>query len=411
MPNGSPARPAMVALRSVSVVTLLAAAHLALAQAKDEPKRPRLPADADTNSASTYYAYGRAQLERDPAAAADAFYWATRIDPLMPESYYGRRWALLLTDKGRFQRYMEDDRRTLESDEIKRVDSLFYYALTIDPFMYRGLDALLFRSYLNTLADDYLRRNNVNIQYDINRWLMQQPTSFKAWKAYGDGNLNEALKYYADAIRDARFKAELRAERGRLFFLVRQPDSALTELTQSVDELRKADKKDIVYVYESKALLEHSIGIVQQSLGNRAAAKEAFARALEEDLSYFPAHLQLANLAMSVNDTATAMSELDLAVQIRPNDPRLRFADGYALISTGKFEEADAQFRKAIEVDPFFASPYLMLALVLDSEGKAHEALAYYRAFLTHASQTDPRRKEAEEHVRELAKDAGEIDA
>ena len=409
MPNVSPAR-RIVSRWLLLIAVLVAAAHVSHAQTSaKEPKRPQLSADADTNSAASYFGYGRAQLARDPDAAADAFYWATRINPLMSEAYYGRRSALLLANK-RFQQYMDNDRRTLQSDEIKRIDSLYYYALTINPFMYRMLDAMLFRSYLNGFADEYLRRYNVNIQYDINRWLMQQPASFKAWKAYGDGNFSDALKYYADAIRDARFKADLRADRGRVFFQVRQPDSALAELTQALAELRKSDKNDLVYVYESKALLEHSIGLVQQSLGNAAAAKEAFAQALAEDLSYYPAHLQLANLAMAVSDTATALSEMDLAVQIRPSDPTLRFANGYALVTAGKFEEAEAQFQKAIEADPFFASPYFMLALVFDSEGKAREALASYRAFLARASQTDPRRKEAEDHVRELAKGAGDID-
>jgi tetratricopeptide (TPR) repeat protein len=243
-------------------------------------------------------------------------------------------------------------------------------------------------------------------------WLTKLPPSFKAWRAYGEGNFNDALRYYADAIKDAQFKAELRAQRGRVFLQVAQPESALAELTQSVEELRKSEQKDLVYVYESKALLEHSIGLVQQRLGNAAGAKAAFARALEEDLSYFPAHVQLANLAMAANDTATAQSEMELAVQIKPDDPSLHFAYGYMLITSAKFEEAEAQFRKAIEVDPAYASPYFMLALVLDSQGKAPEALATYRAFLERASQMDPRRKEAEAHIRELAiKDAGEKDA
>jgi tetratricopeptide (TPR) repeat protein len=402
----------MVSSRSLLAVFLMTAAHIVLAQTKNEPTRPRLPADADTNNARTYYDYGLAKLARDPAEAAGAFYWAMRINPTVPDAYYARRSALLLTDKIRFQQYMEDDRHTLQSDEIKRIDSLYYYALTINPFMYRGLDALLFRSYLDGLADEYMRQNNVNVQYAINVWLTRMPPALKARRAYGEGNFNDALKYYADAIKDARFKADLRTERGRLFFQVRQPDSALAELTESLDELRRVDKRELVYTYESKALLEHSIALVQQSLGNAAAAKEAFARALEEDLSYFPAHVQLANLAMSAKDTATALSEMELAVQIRPNDPTLRFAYGYALIASTNFDEAEAQFRKAIEVDPVYASPYFMLALVLDSQGKAPEALASYRAFLARASQTDPRRKEAEDHVRELAiKDAGEFDA
>src|SRR5207302_921842 len=127
-------------------------------------------------------------------------------------------------------------------------------------------DARLFRTYLLQVGDDYARRNNLGpgeVQFAINRWLMDASPSFKAWRAYGDGRFPDALRLYAEAIKDAKFKAELRADRGRLFFQVGEADSALTELTQAVDELRKADKKDLVYVYESKALLEHSIGLVQ----------------------------------------------------------------------------------------------------------------------------------------------------
>ena len=234
-------------------------------------------------------------------------------------------------------------------------------------------------------------------------WTSARSERTRSPRAYGDGRFPDALRLYAEAIKDAKFKAELRADRGRLFFQVGEADSALTELTQAVDELRKADKKDLVYVYESKALLEHSIGLVQQRLGNKSAAKEAFGRALQEDLSYFPAHVQLAYLALDGKDTTTALGEMDLAVQIRTDDPVLRYIYGYALATSGKYPEAEAQLRKAIEVDGAFAAPYHVLGLVLDGQAKGSEALAQYRSFLARASQSDARRKEAEERVRELA--------
>jgi tetratricopeptide (TPR) repeat protein len=382
-------------------------AHLAAAQKpQKEPRRPALVAGADTNDARAYYTHGLSKLERDPEQAGDAFYWAVRINPTFADAYYARRCALLLTDRIRFQQYMEDDRGTLQSAEIKRIDSLYYFSLTINPFMYRGLDARLFRTYLLQVGDDYARRNNLGpgeVQYAINRLLMDASASFKAWRAYGDGRFTDALRLYAEAIKEAKFKAELRADRGRVFFQIGEPDSALTELTQALDELRKADKKDLVYVYESKALLEHSIALVHQRLGDKPAAKEAFARALEEDLSYFPAHVQLAYLALDAKDTTTALSELDLAVQIRGDDSVLRYIYGYALATSGKYHEAELQLRKAIEVNPVFAAPYHVLGLVLDGQGRGNEALVQFQTFLARASQSDSRRKEAEERVRELA--------
>ena len=107
------------------VIALLAGAHGANAQkAKDEPKRPRFPSGVDTNNAQVYYDFGLEKLERDPEQAADAFYWAMRINPTSADAYFARRCALLLSDRYRFQKYMDDDRRTLQSDEVNRIVSL-----------------------------------------------------------------------------------------------------------------------------------------------------------------------------------------------------------------------------------------------------------------------------------------------
>jgi tetratricopeptide (TPR) repeat protein len=390
----------------IVVLGFAAASAGGVAQAqksKDEPRRPRLSADADTNNARAYYDFGLEKLSREPESAADAFYWAARIDPTSADAYYARRCALLLSDKYRFQKYIEDDRRTLQSNEVKRIDSLYLYSLTINPFLYRKLDVILFGEYIQNWSEEYARRNNASpseVRFYIEREIQQDASlSMRAWQAYGNGRFQDALKLYADATKRARYKAGLRATRGRLFFQLGEADSALNELTLALDEMRKTDKKDLVYVYESKALLEHSIGLIQQRLGNAAAAKEAFGRALQEDLSYFPAHVQLAYIGMNANDTTTTLSELDLAVQIRPEDPLLHYTYGYALASMGKFEDAQVQLRRAIEVDPHFAASYYVLGQVLDALGKADDGLAQYRAFLSRSSQMDLRRKEAEERV------------
>jgi tetratricopeptide (TPR) repeat protein len=390
-------------------LALLTARDTTQAQkSKDEPRRPRLDASADTNDSHVYYDYGLEKLERDPEEAADAFYWAARIDPTSADAFYARRCALLLSDKYRFQKYFEEDRRTLQSNEIKRIDSLYFYSLTINPFLYRKLDVRLFAEYIQLWSEEYARRNNLNageVRYAVEREISQESSaSMRAWQAYGEGRFREALDLYAEAIKRARHKAELRADRGRLFFQLGQADSALAELTLAIDELRKTDKKDLVYVYESKALIEHSIGLVQQRLGHAPAAKEAFSQALQEDLSYFPAHLQLAFIGMNDKDTTTTLSELDLAVQIRPDDPLLHYTYGFALATYGKFEDAQVQLRKAIEVDPSFAAPYYLLGEVLDALGKPAEGLTQYQTFLARASRQDLRRKEAEQRVAIAAK-------
>jgi tetratricopeptide (TPR) repeat protein len=306
---------------------------------------------------------------------------------------------------------MDEDRRTIQSDEVKRIDSLYYYSLTINPFLYRKLDLRLWRRYVDIIAEEIARDNNVStgeVRYWLDRRLAQGPVSRKAFEAYGEGRFDDALRLYAEAIKQARFKTDYRIERGRLFFQLDRSDSALAELTLALEEERKMDKKDLVYLYNSKEVLEHSIGLVQQRLGNAAAAKEAFGQALQENLSYFPAHVQLGYMALEAKDTATAMSEMDLAVQIRGDDPALRYIYGYSLAASGKYKDAEVQLRKAIELDPVFALPYNGLGEVLDKQSRSGEALAQYRTFLALASKTDLRRQAVEDRVQALASKGGQ---
>lgn len=377
------------------------------AQKKEkEPKRPRLEAGADTNDAAAYYEFGRSQLKRDPDAAADAFYWASRLNPGAAEPYYGRRVALLLTDPRRLDRYWSGDRRTVNSDEIKRIDSLQLRALEINPFLYQQLDAALFDGVIDNYVQEQTRGTDVSpneLRYAIDSYLNRAGPATKAWRAYTDGRFHDALELYASAIKSARYKAGLRTDRGRLFFQLAQADSALVELTQALQEMRTEDKKDLVYVYESKALIEHSIGLVQKQLGNAAAAKEAFGRALEEDLSYAPAHMQLAYLALDAKDTATALNEMDLATQVGGGNPALRYQYGYFLAAAGKHAEAQQQFAAALQQDPYYAAPHYGIGRSLDAQNKRAEALAEYKIFLANSGGNDPLRTDVQQRVAVLA--------
>ncbi len=134
---------------------LVLAASASLAQ--KEPKRPKLAADADTNNAHVYYDYAIEQLKTDPDKAADALYWTTRIDPSWADGFYARRVALLLTNHNRLENYWSGDRRTIQSSEIKRIDSLFYHALTLNPFVSQTLDRQLFETIADDIALKYER--------------------------------------------------------------------------------------------------------------------------------------------------------------------------------------------------------------------------------------------------------------
>jgi Tfp pilus assembly protein PilF len=207
---------------------------------------------------------------------------------------------------------------------------------------------------------------------------------------------------YATAIKEARVKHYYRNVRGRLFFQIGEADSALAELSQAVAEVRKRDAKDLVYVYESKALFEHSVGMAHERLGNAVAAREAYGRALQEDLAYAPAHVRLAYMAIELKDTTSAVSEFDLAVQLQPEDEGLRYQYGYLLSEFGKAQEAEVQLKKAVALNPWYAAPHHALGQLFYRTNRARESVEAFRTFVRLTSRTDARLTEAQQRIASL---------
>jgi tetratricopeptide (TPR) repeat protein len=387
----------------LALLLLSATAEAQRDKDQQEPKRPPLYARADTNDASVYYNLGLELIQKDPKLAADAFYWAIRLNPLHSEAYYARRVALLLTDRRRAARYYMGDRSTLRAKDIQRIDSLYLTALTLNPFLYEKLDRLIYQA----AVDDFVMQNSHldpgALRYQIDRMLYSGGAADRAWAAYTEGRFDDALRHYALAIKESRrYKYYYRSLRGRLFFQINQPDSALAELTLAVEDLRKADAKEFVYLYVSKALYEHTVGMALERLDRTDAAREAYGRALQEDLAYSPAHVRLAYLALEAKDTTTALSEFDLAVQLRPQDAGLRYQYGFILAAAAKADEAVEQLTKAIELNPFYALPHYALAYVYEGQGKQADALREYQAFVTLGARQDTRYASAADRVKAL---------
>jgi len=378
----------------------------AAAQLKVPNKRPKLEAGADTNDAGAYYQYGMEQLRRDPETAANAFYWAERLNPGWAEALYARRVALLINEPRRLERYLDDDPKTLQSKDIRQIDSLYYRALTQNPFLYEKLDRMITDAMITKWAQDAAGPGGAGAsenEYILQTWLRQAGPATRAKLAYTEGRFPEALKLWADAMKRSKYKAGFHIARGKLFFQTGNVDSAYAEFTQALDELRTRDKKDIVYIYESKALLEQAVAMIHERRDSISAAREAYGRALQEDLAYYPAHVRLGFLALTTKDTATALNEMDLAVQIRGNEPMLRYIYGYALGEAHKYAEAETQLRKAIELEPLFALPRAVLGEYLEQQNKPQDALKAYQEYLVYASRSEPRREHVKARVAALS--------
>src|SRR5690606_28832346 len=368
----------LLPIKVIAMRLLFAACALALVipaadiHAQRAPRRPELPATADTNDHNAYFQMGMMQVAKQPSRAADAFYWATRLAPNWEDAYYAHRVALHLTDSRRFARYFLGHKATVQSKRVREIDSLAVEALYRNPFYFARFERMM----LDRVVEEvYGPTANVSSR-------RPGDAAFDAYIAYSEARFDDAIKYYGDALRRRSRDYALRAPRARAFYHRMMFDSAANEITILLEEMRKRDEKQLVYFYDSKAMLEFTLARAYSAQNDTASARAALGRALEEDMSFYIAHSELAEMALASGDTTTALSELALASELRGTDVGVRLRYGDVLSLTGETDDAVEQYRAAIEAEPYFAHPYLRLGIALETLGNQQEAAEYYRQFL-----------------------------
>ena len=358
---------------AVLAVSSLLAAPLA-AQKKErayDPPRPRLPAGADSNSGGEYFRAGMAVLAKNPGDAAAAFHWAARLDPMFADAYYAERVAVHLTDIRRLAGYIYGDRSVLRRKDVLQVDSLELEALLRNPVLYPRLDRIMLESFV-----DAVNGQTTRVDWD------QTDPGIAAWLALSEPNFPKAVALYAKAIKKDRKAYGYHLERAIAFYHSGQADSAIGSVEKYLEGRRAEEKDELVRVYQSKAMAEYTIGYIHEQAGRYDKAKEAYGRALTEDLSFGMAHAALADIARVQGDSATALSEFDLAIGVRPDDPTLRLRYGAALLQAGRPADAATQLERAVAIEPLYAMPWLLLGQAAEKAGKRDRAVEAYRSFV-----------------------------
>lgn len=343
-------------------------------KAKKIPKRPRLEAGADTNSAGAYYFYGLARLMNQPREAEAAFYWASRLDPTAPEPLYARWIAYWAADTERLFRYFMGQKHVVEDKEVVALDSLLDQALLRDPFLHRALERALWEQLIRDATGEVMMSSD---------WGTDAYS--KGWISYTRGEFGIAAVRFGEVLKKKSDNTQARIYLARSLYWMEQYDSSAAEFARVVDQMRKKDQKKLVYFYQSKAHMEYAIGMIHERAGALTKAKESYGRALTEDLSFYMAHARLAEVAMAMGDTAEALHEHDQAVELRQDDAYVRFAQGLTLVRLKRGAEAAERLRKVIEMEPHFAVAYLNLAAALEMDGKYQDAVENYKAFLARA--------------------------
>jgi len=382
------------------------------------PARPKLDAGVDTNSAQANYTYGLSMVYDNPQESVRAFYWASRLDPSSGDAMYALWTAKLLAMSDQeLTSYTSRGREKRTSKQLA-LDSLIFRAYAVNPFLFSSIDGALMRRMIKADIVTSFPQITPGLLSQMVAGRMRAAAT-EPWMAYTEGRFQDALDAYARRLemlsnfgnevpkkkpnaKEKRYaemqklgrsyaQVDIHAKRARIFYQLHEFDSASTEMTAAISILQSQDTSAAQLIYQSKAIFDQSLGMIYEHDRRFDLAREAYGRAMQEDISYYAAHSHIAELELEQGDTANAISEMELAVQLEPEDPALRYH--YATVLVQAFRDADAtqQLRKAIALDPYYGSPHLLLASIGDLENYKSDAIAEYQAFVALAARSDAR--------------------
>jgi tetratricopeptide (TPR) repeat protein len=331
--------------------------------------RPRLADSADTNDAAAYYRLGDSLRYRKPGIADRAFYWAIRLDPTFADAYFAR-WRLLRRDYSL---------REMPDGSIRNVfrvkpamtmvtDSLLSTAIGYSPFLEGTLD---------------VPRWIVNLS---ERNASRDPT-VAGMRAFGLGDYRKAITEWSKPLAKDQ-QAMLHIPRAHAWVRLNEADSAISDLTQLAQRLESVARDSAAAPYFSKEFLYYAMGMLHAGKGRYAEARAAFEQALAENLGFYMAHLRLSGTLMVLNDTTTALSELETAILIRPDDPLVLVYDGNVLVNAGRVAEGEKRLRAALSVDSDYALPHIFLGVAAEARHDTATARAEYAIYLARAARS-----------------------
>jgi tetratricopeptide (TPR) repeat protein len=328
---------------SLFFAALVAAGPLA---AQDTlPVRPRLPAGLDTLDSRAYYEWAGGGVRW--TVARDAYYWASRLEPDDPK--YALHYLGLLSPNQ-------------WDEEHERLDSAAFDVMVQNPFPGERTTCLYIEGFER-------HRNRLGVAY----------------LHYQNGCFAQADTIFGEVLAKDPSLFMVRIYRATGLYRMRQYERAANELQIMLDSLRARDAEKLVRFYQSKALLEYMRGVILAHGHKFAPAREAFTKALTEDLSFYMAHVRLAEIEATNRKPVTAANELGMAVELRPANGVVRYQFGAALVLLRRFDEAETQLREAIRIEPYWAQPHYQLGLALEGGEKYAEAITAFNDFVAHS--------------------------
>ena len=194
----------------------------------------------------------------------------------------------------------------------------------------------------------------------------------------------------------------LHVQRAYAWVRLNEPDSAIGDLALLARRLEVVERDSSLAPYYSKEFLYYAIGMLHATRQRYAEARQAFEQALLENLGFYMAHVRLAGTAALLQDTTTALNELQTAMLIRADDPLALVYHASLLIGAGRVGDAERQLRAALRADSDYALPHVFLGLAAETRHDTTTARAEYGLYLARAPRSASERTWASIHLNKL---------
>jgi len=188
------------------------------------------------------------------------------------------------------------------------------------------------------------------------------------WTLFQDGRTEEAVAEYTRALDLDPKHAKAHNNLALALVELGQPEAAAEHFRASL-------------AVEPKAEIYSDLGFVMAQLGHSKEALADYRKALELDPNCASAHFNLAATLVREGDFAGAEAHYRQALPGRAT-AETHNGLGYVLAHQGRQDEAIAEFRTAVDIDPHFSPAYNNLAEALEQQGKLEDAAETYRRSL-----------------------------
>lgn len=249
------------------------------------------------------------------------------------------------------------------------------------------------------LAEQYALRNIDTIERDFKYHEKYHYIKVFAENAYAyikarQGQFDEALQLCTEG------KATMSEIYGDNRFKLHQSILMynISQVYELVNELSLAEKKlgDVIAVDPYYGEYQNDLGnLLGKVPGREVHASNAYARAIELCPPYYEAHLNRAGLRKRLGDTQGALSDLDRALSIKPEEWRALLEKGNILLSAGNPSAAIEAYLAAAEFVPSHADLQSNLGLAYSELEKPEQSIAHYQKALD----IDPRHAPAHNNL------------